>query len=71
MRVLVNGAARALPEGATVADVVAQVVAAEAADAGRGIAVAVNDEVVRRAVWPATPVRDGDRVEILTAVQGG
>jgi sulfur carrier protein len=33
--------------------------------------VAVNGEVVPRHRWPATPLRDGDAVEILTAVQGG
>jgi len=36
-----------------------------------GVAVAVNGEVVRRADWPGVELRDGDRVEILTATQGG
>lgn len=36
-----------------------------------GVAVAVGDRVVRRADWPATTVGDGDRVEIITAAQGG
>lgn len=38
---------------------------------GRGIAVAVNDEVTPRSQWDLTRVLDGDRVEILTAAQGG
>lgn len=38
---------------------------------GRGIAVAVNDEVTPRSQWDVTRVLDGDRVEILTAAQGG
>ncbi|MBV1849774.1 sulfur carrier protein ThiS [Catellatospora tritici] len=37
----------------------------------RGVAVAVNGEVVRRADWPRHRLVDGDRVEVLTAVQGG
>ncbi len=36
-----------------------------------GVAVAVGDRVVRRAAWPETRVRAGDRVEVVTAAQGG
>ncbi len=36
-----------------------------------GIAVAVDAEVARRGVWRTTPLRDGARVEIVQAVQGG
>ncbi len=36
-----------------------------------GIAVARNEEVVPRIRWAETPVADGDRLEIITAVQGG
>ncbi|MDX6743166.1 sulfur carrier protein ThiS [Actinocorallia sp. A-T 12471] len=71
MRVHVNGDPRDLAADVTVAEVVADVAGAGAAESGRGIAVAVNDEVVRRAAWPATRVNEGDRVEIITAVQGG
>jgi sulfur carrier protein len=39
--------------------------------AQRGIAVALNGAVVPRAAWPATPLRPGDRVEIVRARQGG
>ncbi len=37
----------------------------------RGVAVAVNDEVVPRRKWGESPVNDGDRVEIIRATQGG
>ncbi|MBV9969130.1 MAG: sulfur carrier protein ThiS [Xanthobacteraceae bacterium] len=37
----------------------------------RGFAISLNGEVVRRAAWPATPVRDGDAVEIIRAMSGG
>lgn len=66
MKVIVNGAAREMPEGSTVADVIAGV-----SGAVSGVAVALNDEVVRRSRWTTTPVADSDRIEVLTAVQGG
>ena len=36
-----------------------------------GIAVAINDEVVPRAHWRRREIVDGDRIEIVGAVQGG
>jgi sulfur carrier protein len=39
--------------------------------AQRGIAVAVNGEVLPRAAWAHTPLRSGDRIEIVRARQGG
>jgi sulfur carrier protein len=38
---------------------------------GRGVAVALNGEVVARASWHTTTVTTGDRLEVLTATQGG
>lgn len=66
MTIHLNGAARVLTPGATIADAVAQLT-----QASDGIAVARNGEVVRRADWAATTLEDGDRVEIVTARQGG
>jgi len=37
----------------------------------RGIAIAVNDEVVPRSRWSERILREGDRVELVSAVQGG
>ena len=37
----------------------------------RGVAVAVDGEVVRRSAWTQTPVVDDSVIEILTAVAGG
>ena len=46
--------------------------AEKAVDTGqRGIAVALNGAVIARGAWPETPLRDGDRVEIVRARQGG
>ncbi len=38
---------------------------------GRHYAVAINHDVVPRARWAETPIRDGDAVEILSPRQGG
>ena len=44
----------------------------KAVDTGqRGIAVALNGAVVPRTAWPQTPLRPGDRIEIVRARQGG
>lgn len=64
--VTVNGAERAVAGGTTLAALVAALPGPPT-----GVAVAVNDAVVRRADWAATTLRDRDRVEVLTAVQGG
>ena len=38
---------------------------------GRGVAVAVNEEVVPRSTWTDVVLGAGDRVEVLVAAQGG
>jgi sulfur carrier protein len=65
--VLINGERRELAERATVE---AAVLATGAPD-GRGVAVAVDGEVVPRGEWASTEIRDGQQVEVLRAVQGG
>jgi len=37
----------------------------------RGVAVAINGEVVRRAEHANRVLKEGDRVEVIRAVQGG
>jgi len=64
--VTLNGEPRDLPDGSTVAQAVAELTAAPS-----GVAAAVNGEVVPRGSWAVTALRDGDRVEVVTAVQGG
>jgi sulfur carrier protein len=66
VRLMVNGATRAVDGIADVAGLVALLTAAQ-----RGVAVAVNGEVVPRSQWAEVALRDGDRVEVLTAAQGG
>jgi sulfur carrier protein len=66
MTVTVNGEPRDLAPGVTLADVVSQVT-----ESAKGVAAALNGEVVPRRAWPDTPLADGAQVEIVTAVQGG
>ena len=37
----------------------------------KGFAIALNGAVVRRDAWASTPLAEGDRVEIIRAMQGG
>ncbi|MFE5738119.1 sulfur carrier protein ThiS [Streptomyces celluloflavus] len=64
--VSVNGEAREIPGGLTLDRLVATL-----SRAPGGVAAAVNETVVPRTRWSDTPLGEGDRVEVLTAVQGG
>jgi sulfur carrier protein len=66
--VVVNGTAREIEAGTTVADLVAELAGEPNA---KGVAAALNGAVVPRGRWRLLELQDGDRVEILTAVQGG
>ena len=68
VQVTINGDRRELPAGATVASVIDSL---HNAPQGRGVAVAVEGEVVPRGKWPSTELRDGATVEVVVAVQGG
>jgi sulfur carrier protein len=68
MKVILNGEPRELPGGCTV-DAAVEVTGAP--PEGRGVAVAVDGEVVPRGEWTSTELREGQKVEVLQAVQGG
>jgi sulfur carrier protein len=68
MTIELNGKRVELGPEALVADAVAH--AGVEADA-RGVAVAVEGEVVPRAAWERTVLSEGQSVEVLTAIQGG
>jgi sulfur carrier protein len=69
MRIELNGERVELADGASVD----QAVAATGVNGGdsRGIAVAVDGDVVPRGEWEATTLREGQTVEVVQAVQGG
>lgn len=70
MRLIVNGEPREHEAG----DVAAlfEIEAEEKALAGpHGIAIALNGRVIRKSEWAETPLSDGDRIEIVRAMQGG
>lgn len=82
MSITVNGRPSDLAAGTTVAALVADLTTAThggsgatgtaaVGAAGSGVAVAINDTVVPRGEWATTTLDNGDRVEVLTAVQGG
>jgi sulfur carrier protein len=68
VRVELNGAEREVRDGASVAELVR---ATGAPAAARGVAVALDGEVVPRSAWDDTTVAEGQRVEVLEAMQGG
>lgn len=62
----INGAVAEISTGATLVDLVRT-----QTEDDRGVAIALNAEVVPRSDWEATVVGDGDRIEIVRAVPGG
>jgi sulfur carrier protein len=64
--VTVNGERHELAPGATVATVVQALNVAP-----RGVAVALDGEVVARSQWAHAPLHEGSLVEIVAAIQGG
>ncbi|MFD3560359.1 MULTISPECIES: sulfur carrier protein ThiS [unclassified Streptomyces] len=66
MNVSVNGEGRQVASGTTLDALVAALTTAPS-----GVAAALNETVVPRTQWAGTALTDGDRVEVLTAVQGG
>ena len=68
MKVILNGDATQLDDGVPVS---AAVQAAGVDGEARGVAVAVDGEVIPRGQWEATRLEEGQRVEVLQAVQGG
>lgn len=65
----INGEPVALPDSAALVDVLR----AHGIDpaSARGVAVAVNERIVRRGEWEQKMLSSGDAIEIVTARQGG
>ncbi len=67
MDILLNGEKAQVKEGALLGELLRERIGEEA----RGIAVAVNNAVVRRAEWQARRLQEGDVVLLIQAAQGG
>ncbi|KAF5997759.1 MULTISPECIES: sulfur carrier protein ThiS [Streptomyces] len=66
MNIFVNGERRLVA-----ADTALDTLVATLTVAPSGVAAALNETVVPRTRWSSTALSEGDRVEVLTAVQGG
>ena len=66
MRLQLNGESRDTPDLATLAEL-----ASWLALPSFGSAIELNGEVIRRAEHAATPLREGDRLEVVRLVGGG
>ena len=64
--IMVNGEPGDVAPGTTVSELLVALRAPE-----RGVAVALDGEVVPRSKWAATSIADEARVEVVMAVQGG
>ena len=83
MEITLNGLAQDVPDGLTCRELVAQLTEPAPAAAppgapdargsgpGAGLALAVDGAIVPRSTWAATQLRPGQRVDVVTAVQGG
>ena len=68
MRIILNGNEETVQDGITVQDLLTK---SQSDPLAKGIAVAVNAEVMSREAWPTVVLSSGDRIEIIHAVQGG
>jgi len=66
MTITLNGSPHEVADGTTVEQLVTVLLLPE-----RGVALAMNSEVVPRSVWASTLVLPNSRVEVITPAQGG
>lgn len=66
MSITLNGETAVFQDIATVADLVAALGVVP-----QRVAIELNETIVRRSEYRATPIREGDRIEIVTLVGGG
>ena len=68
MQLTVNGQEQSVDDVSTLRDLLIEM---NFSTKQKGIAVAVNAEVIARAMWADTRLCNGDRLVIIHAVQGG
>ena len=66
MTITVNGARREIADGTTLDQLIANFSLPE-----RGVALAMNSDVIPRSAWARTPVLPDAQVEVVTASKGG
>lgn len=66
MNIILNNTPTSIADGTTVATLVNHTTGHTA-----GVAVAINDHIVRRATWEDTILSEGDAVVIIKAAYGG
>lgn len=67
MIVTVNKEAIDVPEQARLSDVIAQLKLPET----KGVALALNEQIVPKSAWETTELSEGDQVILIGAVAGG
>jgi len=67
MRIELNGEPHDIPDGSCLADAAREA----GAEGARGVAIALDGEIVSRAAWASTPLAEDSKVEVLVAIQGG
>ena len=66
MQIVVNGQVHSVAPATALPALIEQLHLGE-----RRLAVELNGAIVPRSSWPATALRDGDRLEIVHAIGGG
>lgn len=69
MNITVNGEPRCVDDATTVSELLGVLHGVDPKT--RGVAVALNGEVVSRTQWQEAELTEGDRLEVLRAVGGG
>ena len=68
MTIHLNDQPRTVPADARLADILREL--GYTADR-KGVAIAINDEVVPRSQWPVRVLVEGERILVIQATQGG
>lgn len=66
MTIILNGEPRELTDGRSVTELLHELTVQEGS-----VAVMINERIIARGQWPATPLSQGDQVEVLTLAAGG
>ena len=67
---MVNGVVQDMPEGISAQELIRRIVSNHTKDF-KGIAMAVDGEVLGRSLWESTTLAEGQNIEVVHATQGG